>query len=152
MKIKGRVQFHKAPPWVRFELFSQAYQKHPFSVCSGGASYMIIRPTRAVAQTFFLAPAQMVVQKSLFAAQKSFFDNSLARLHCKSKTRPSGSDSWICWRYASLRIGHEKILIRAQSILFHLLGISASRITAWASEEDLGNSPCRPDNHIRGTS
>jgi hypothetical protein len=88
MKIKGRVQFHKAPPWVRFELFSQAYQKHPFSVCSGGASYMIIRPTRAVAQTFFLAPAQMVVQKSLFAAQKSFFNNSTASAPLQIQNSP----------------------------------------------------------------
>jgi len=35
--------------------------------------------------------------------------------------RPSGSDSWICDRYASLRIASEKILIRAQSFLSHFL-------------------------------
>jgi hypothetical protein len=41
----------------------------------------------------------MGVEKSLFAAQKSFFDNSKAiGLHCKSKTRPSGSKGWICGR------------------------------------------------------
>jgi hypothetical protein len=34
-----------------------------------------------------------------------------------------GSDSWICGRYASLRIASEKILIRAQSFPSHFLAI-----------------------------
>jgi hypothetical protein len=34
--------------------------------------------TQAVAQTVFLNPALVIVQKSLLAAQKSFFDNSKA--------------------------------------------------------------------------
>jgi hypothetical protein len=33
---------------------------------------------RAVAQTVFLSPGLVIVEKSLFAAQKSFFDNSKA--------------------------------------------------------------------------
>jgi hypothetical protein len=69
------------------------------------------RSQQAVAQTVFLDSLLMGVEKSLFAAQKSFFDNSKAiGLHCKSKTRPSGSNSWICGRDASLRIGSEKNL------------------------------------------
>ena len=66
--------------------------------------------------------SELTWERALFAAQKSFFDNSKARLLCKSKTRPSGSNSWICGRYASLRIANEKILIRAPSFLFRFLG------------------------------
>ena len=48
---------------------------------------------------------------------ESFSDNSKVRLRCKSKTRPSGSNSWIYGRFAVLRIVSEKILIRAQGSL-----------------------------------
>ena len=48
-------------------------------------------------------------RKGALRFSKSLFDNSSARLHCKSKTRPPGSDSWICPRSASLRIVSEKI-------------------------------------------
>ena len=57
-------------------------------------------------------------ESNALRSSESFFDNSEVRLRCKSKTRPSGSDSWICGRYAALRIVSEKILIRAQSSLF----------------------------------
>jgi hypothetical protein len=50
-------------------------------------------------------------------SSESFFDNSNVRLRCKSKTRPSGSNSWIYGRFAVLRIVSEKILIRAQGSL-----------------------------------
>jgi hypothetical protein len=50
-------------------------------------------------------------------------------------------NSWICGRYASLRIGSEKILIRAQSLLFHLLAVCAFRTTGCFPRRDLGNSP-----------
>jgi hypothetical protein len=46
-----------------------------------------VRNRRAVTQTVSLDSCMMIVQKSLFAAQKSFFDNSKVRLHCKFKTR-----------------------------------------------------------------
>ncbi len=59
-----------------------------------------------------------ISEKAALRCSESFFDNSKARLHCKSKTRPSGSNSWICGRSASLRIITEKILIRAQSSFF----------------------------------
>jgi hypothetical protein len=46
---------------------------------------------QAVPQTVFLDPGLVIVKKSLFAAQKSFFDHSKAiGRHCKSKTRPAG--------------------------------------------------------------
>ena len=51
---------------------------------------------------------------------ESFFDNSKVRLRCESKTRPSGSNSWIYGRFAVPRIVTEKILIRAQGSLFRL--------------------------------
>ena len=50
-------------------------------------------------------------------SSESFFDNSKVRLRCKSKTRPSGSNSWIYGRFAVLRIVSEKILIHAQGSL-----------------------------------
>jgi hypothetical protein len=103
------------------------------------------RRSGAFAQTVFLISGLMGVQKSLFAAQKSLFDNSFARLHCKSKTRPSGSDRWICGRYASLRTGHEKISIHAQTGLFHFLRVCASKTIAWVGQGDLGNGPYPSD-------
>ena len=71
--------------------------------------------------------------KGTLRFSKSLFDNSKARLHCKSKTRPSGSDSWICRRFASLRIVTEKILIRDSE---HL-PVSRTRVYGCLS---LGNS------------
>jgi hypothetical protein len=59
-------------------------------------------------------------KETLIAAQKSFFDHSSAPFRCKSKTRPPGSDSWICGRSGSLRMSSEKILIRAQSAPFRV--------------------------------
>jgi hypothetical protein len=82
----------------------------------------------------------MGVEKSLFAAQKSFFDNSSVRLTCKSKTRHSGSNSWIFGRYAYLTNESEKILIRAQSLLFHLLAVFSSRKTVCFPQSNLANS------------
>jgi hypothetical protein len=55
--------------------------------------------------------------RKILRCSESFFDNSKVRLHCKSKTRPSGSNSWIYNRFAVLRIVSEKILIRAQGSL-----------------------------------
>jgi hypothetical protein len=51
-----------------------------------------VNSQRAVAQTVFLDPLLRDVQKSLFAAKKSFFDESGARLHFTSNTRRSGSN------------------------------------------------------------
>ncbi len=59
---------------------------------------------------------------ALFAAQKLF--STILKLGSTANPKLSacgGSDSWICGRYASLRIVSEKILTRAQSFLSHFL-------------------------------
>ena len=48
-------------------------------------------------------------ERAALRCSESFFDNSKVRLRCKSKTRPSGSDSWIYGRFAVLRIVSEKV-------------------------------------------
>ncbi len=59
---------------------------------------------------------------ALFAAQKLF--STILKLGSTANPKLSacgGSNSWICGRYASLRIVSEKILTRAQSFLSHFL-------------------------------
>jgi hypothetical protein len=82
------------------------------------------------------------VQKSLFTAQKSFFDNSKAsgltvnpKLALQAQIPPK----------AGLRIKSEEILIRAQSLLFHLPGGVSLRVTTWSTQRDSVNRPLRGD-------
>jgi hypothetical protein len=81
--------------------------------------------------------------KGALRRSKSFFDHSKARLHCKSKTRPAGSDParGRDGRFASLRMGTEKILIRAQSVLFRSPRKGAEVVSFWATACAGGASP-----------
>jgi hypothetical protein len=54
---------------------------------------------RAVAQTVFLDPLLMGVQKSLFAAQKSFFDNSKDSAPLEIQNSPFRLRQLNCGRY-----------------------------------------------------
>ncbi len=111
-------------------------KKHLQERSKGIGLQSVTRETKKFGNSGILSQSE---KGALFAAQKSFFDNSKARLHCKSKTRPSGSDSWICGRYASLRIVGEKILIGAQSVLSHFVAYDSREV----EKSVFGNSPTK---------